>query len=78
MAGEPPGRVPVYTALKRHPVTPWTATAETSAVFCTSGPHDLDGLVTIQIQIPLLTATLVLQLETGNSCSCLGKFRHCC
>ena len=26
MAGEPPGRVPVYTALyKTHPVTPWTA-----------------------------------------------------
>ena len=42
------------------------ATAETSAVFCTSGPHDLDGHVTVQIHLPLLTATLVLQLEPGN------------
>ena len=27
--------------------------------------HHLDGLVTVQIQLPLLTATLVLQLEPG-------------
>ena len=27
--------------------------------------HHLDGLVTVQIQLPLLTATLVLQLELG-------------
>ena len=86
MAGETPGRVPVYTALKKnHPVTPWTTTAETSAVsarhdwqlslhidghvatfqelyLCT---HNLDGHVTVQIHLPLLTATLVLQHEPG-------------
>ena len=85
MAGVNPGRVPVYTALKNHPITPRPATAENSAVFCTSGPHalssqqrhvttdqelhlcthHLDGLVTVQIHLPLLTATLVLQLEPG-------------
>ena len=27
--------------------------------------HHLDGLVTVQIHLPLLTATLVLQLEPG-------------
>ena len=67
MAGVTPGRAPVYTALKTHPVKPRrrTATAETSAVICTSGLHDLDGHVTVQIHLPLLTATLVLQLEPG-------------
>ena len=34
-------------------------------MFCTSGLHDLDGHVTVQINLPLLTATLVLQLEPG-------------
>ena len=34
-------------------------------MFCTSGLHDLDGHVTVQIQLPLLTATLVLQHEPG-------------
>ena len=38
---------------------------ETSAVFCTSGLHDLDGHVTVQIHLPFLAATLVLQLELG-------------
>ena len=43
-----------------------TATAKTSAVVCTSGLHDLDGHVTVQIHLPHLTATLVLQLEPGK------------
>ena len=30
------------------------------------------------VQLPLLTATLALQLEPGSSSSCLGKFRECC
>ena len=34
-------------------------------MFCTSGLHDLDGHVTVQIQLPLLTATLVLQHKPG-------------
>ena len=34
-------------------------------MFCTSGLHDLDGHVSVQIQLPLLTATLVLQREPG-------------
>ena len=67
MAGVSPGRVPVYTAPKKKnlPVTPRNATAETYAVFCTSGLHGLDGHVTVQIHLPLLTSTLVHQLEPG-------------
>ena len=42
------------------------AVAETSAVFCTSGPHDHQGHVTVQIHLPLFTATLVFQLEPGK------------
>ena len=38
MAGETTGRVPVYTAQRSLPITPENATAETSAVNCTSGP----------------------------------------
>ena len=34
-------------------------------MFCTSGRHDLDGHVTVQIQLPLLTATLVHQHKPG-------------
>ena len=32
-------------------------------MFCTSGLYDLDGHVTVQIQLPLPTATRVLQRE---------------
>ena len=40
-------------------------------MFCTSGPHDQDGHVTVQIHLPLLTATLALQLKPGSSyCRC--------
>ena len=88
MAGVTPGRVPVYTALKNHPVKPRRAencNCGETTVFCTSGPHALseqqracyqsprtapvndhhDDHVTVQIHLPLLTATLVLQLEPG-------------
>ena len=34
-------------------------------MFCTSGLHDLDGHVTVQIQLPLHTATHVLQHKPG-------------
>ena len=40
--------------------------------------HDFDSHVTVQINLPLLTATLVLQRKPGSSYSCLGKSRHCC
>ena len=89
MAGEPPGRVPVYTVLKSHPINPRRAencncgkpqfsarldpmpchhnnghvTTVQELHLCTL---HLDGLVTEQIHLPLLTATFVLQLETGK------------
>ena len=60
MAGEP---LAVYLCTR--PKKGLKATAEKSAVFCTSGPHDRNGHVTVQIHLPLLTATLVLQREPG-------------
>ena len=33
---------------------------------------------TVKIHLPLRTATFVLQLEPGNSCSCRRKSRRCC
>ena len=42
-------------------------------MFCTSGPHDQDGHVAVQIHLPLLTATLALQLKPGSSCNCRCK-----
>ena len=42
-------------------------------MFCTSGPHDQDGHVAVQIHLTLLTATLALQLKPGRSCNCRCK-----
>ena len=47
---------PVVTTQQRH------VTTDQELHLCT---HHLVGLVTVQIQLPLLTATLVLQLEPG-------------
>ena len=80
MAGEPPGRVPVHTALKDIPSPhelqlrrPPQFSARPDPMPCRHNngielhlcTHHLDGLVTVQIQLPLLTAPLVLQLEPG-------------
>ena len=88
MAGVTPGRVPVYTALKTHPVKPRRAencncgkpqfSARLDPMPCRHNNRHvntdqelhlctlhLDGHVTVQIHLPLLTATLVLQLEPG-------------
>ena len=66
MAGETPGRVPVYTALKKpsHHARSCNCGEIRSFLY---GLHDLDGHVTAQIHHPLLTATLVLQLKPGSS-----------
>ena len=63
MAGETPGRVPVYTALP-HPVTPRATTAKTSQ-FSARLDHDPDGHVTVQIHLQLQTATPALQHKPG-------------
>ena len=86
MAGETPGRVPVYTALKSRPVKPRRAencncgkpqfSARLDPMPCRhNNGHvttvqelhlctlHLDGLVTVQIQLPLLTATLAFNLN---------------
>ena len=41
------------------------AAAETPQFSARLDPHDLNGHVTVQIHLPLLTATLVLQREPG-------------
>ena len=86
MAGETPGRVPVYTALKlipsRHELQlrrPPQFSASLDSMPCRHNnghvttvrelhlcKHHLDGHVTAQIHLPLLTATLALQLEPGK------------